>query len=104
MQRVYIVLKNADFTEGRGPMLYDRTFKSESLANEYIMSKKGIFGSKQEYYPKYSSPIRAVYNGYDMILAEVLESLISPEELKDLKKEKAQLEQRIAEIDAKIKE
>ena len=105
MQKVYIIQRNADFTEGRGPMLYDRTFNSLELAEEFIMSKKGIMGTPQKYSPSYSYPsIYREYNGYRIIIAEVLDSLISQEELELLKLEKQELEQRIAEINAKIKD
>lgn len=44
---ISIVLKNADFNEGRGPMLYDKIFNSFSKAIEYIFTQKGIYGSQQ---------------------------------------------------------
>lgn len=43
----FIVLKNADFTEGRGPMLYNALFNDYDKAVAYAMSHEGIFGSKQ---------------------------------------------------------
>lgn len=36
---IYIVTKNADFTEGRGPMLYHAAFRYHKDAVAYIMSK-----------------------------------------------------------------
>lgn len=44
---VFVVLKNGDFTEGRGPMAFHKVFRSYVGAFEYVMSKEGIFGSKQ---------------------------------------------------------
>jgi hypothetical protein len=45
MATVVIVLKNADFTEGRGPMLFDNVFSSMEKAEAYVDDKKvGIFG------------------------------------------------------------
>lgn len=36
---VYRVMKNADFTEGRGPMVYVATFASFNAARSYVMLK-----------------------------------------------------------------
>jgi len=41
------VLKNADFTEGKGPMLLDKIFRSYDKATQYIMKNEGIYGSRQ---------------------------------------------------------
>lgn len=69
---VYLVLKNGDFTEGRGPMSPLLVFSSYALAHTFIMGKEGIFGSKQRFsvtrgvnvkgeYYAYGS-----YNGYEI--------------------------------------
>lgn len=44
---VVVVKKNADFTEGRGPMLVDKIFDSMEAAEAYIAEQPGIYGSKQ---------------------------------------------------------
>lgn len=44
---IFAVLKNADFTEGRGPMLLHSTWKDYDKAVEFILEQEGIFGSKQ---------------------------------------------------------
>ena len=44
--KVFAVFKNADFTEGRGPMMLDKIFASESKACKYIDNQEGIFGAK----------------------------------------------------------
>lgn len=47
--KVYIILKNADFTEGRGPMLFYKAFVNKSAMVEYVNSiTGGIFGAKPE--------------------------------------------------------
>lgn len=43
----YVVTKNADRTEGRGPMLLDRVFSTIEAAERYVEKQEGIFGSKQ---------------------------------------------------------
>lgn len=43
----WYVLKNADFTEGRGPMVFHKVFKTLDSAVSYIMKQDGIYGSKQ---------------------------------------------------------
>jgi hypothetical protein len=47
MKKVYIVRKNGDFTEGRGPMNYHRTFSNGPEAVRYVQAQEGIFGSPQ---------------------------------------------------------
>lgn len=47
MKKVYIVMKNADFTEGRGPMLFDCAFEHGKDAVEYVSFQEGIYGSPQ---------------------------------------------------------
>ena len=44
---VFVVLKNADFNEGRGPMLLHKMFASYKDALEYIAKQQGVYGSKQ---------------------------------------------------------
>lgn len=44
---VWVVEKNSDFTEGRGPMYVDRIFAEIEDAIEYILAQDGIYGSKQ---------------------------------------------------------
>ena len=49
MDKVTIVFRNADFTEGRGPMLFDGAFSSLDKAKEYVNSKgSGIMGAKPD--------------------------------------------------------
>lgn len=44
---VYVVQKNADWAEGRGPMVMKGIFRTEAEADEYINShSSGIFGAK----------------------------------------------------------
>jgi hypothetical protein len=45
--QVFMVLKNADFTEGRGPMLPHKCFKSLKDSVDYIMKQPGIYGGEQ---------------------------------------------------------
>jgi len=52
--KVYLTFKNADMTEGRGPMLPDRCFLKRTDAERYIDSMPGVMGmrakwSKQKY-------------------------------------------------------
>ena len=69
--KVAIVLKNADFTEGRGPMFIDRVFSSVEKAEGYIMGQGGIFGSPQYKEPASYSDTGYLYNGYDIKLMEI---------------------------------
>jgi hypothetical protein len=73
---IYCVLMNADFTEGRGPMLLHKVFDTRDAAHRYIMSQAGIFGSEQKYDKKYDS-----YNGYDIKELPVYTEADKPEEM-----------------------
>lgn len=44
MANVYVVKRNADMTEGRGPMVIDIIVDSLDLAKKYILSQTGIMG------------------------------------------------------------
>lgn len=65
MSTVAVVMKNADFTEGRGPMVLHKIFDKVEHAEEYISKQEGIYGSKQEK-GKYG------WNGYSVSIMEVL--------------------------------
>lgn len=42
MITVYATYRNADMTEGRGPMVLDKVFADESDAHAYINGQKGV--------------------------------------------------------------
>ena len=47
MNKVFVVMKNRDFTEGRGPMVpTDLCFDNEESAWEYCNTQTGIYGSE----------------------------------------------------------
>lgn len=48
MKKIYIVNKNADFTEGSGPMLFHLAFEYSEDAINYVEKQEGIFGSPQK--------------------------------------------------------
>jgi hypothetical protein len=49
MMKVYMTQCNADMTEGRGPMVDDLCFKHKKHAENYIDSKQGIMGSREQW-------------------------------------------------------
>lgn len=65
MSTVAVVMKNADFTEGRGPMLLHKIFDTVEHAEEYVSKQSGIYGTPQRK-DKYG------WNGYDVNVVEVL--------------------------------
>ena len=54
MTTVYCVYKNADMTEGRGPMLLDSIWASRALAEDYMDCHFGVMG-RQERWSKSTS-------------------------------------------------
>jgi hypothetical protein len=71
---IAIVLKNNNFLEGRGAMVYHKTFKYLENAFDYILVQPGIFGSQQgvNNYPGVSIQGEPYcvsgFNGYNIIL------------------------------------
>jgi len=44
--RIYLVFRNSDMTEGRGPMVFDSAFIKKENANNYVDTKPGVMGRK----------------------------------------------------------
>lgn len=108
LERVFIILKNADFTEGRGPMLFDRVFDTFDNADAYIMTQSGIFGSKQCREPRYESDVKSArwtYNGFYIQEAHVLtkDDVLTDEQRAKLSVEVQELEAQLARARAKLK-
>ncbi len=74
----FVVLKNSDFTEGRGPMKLDCVFVSKTEAEKYVASQSGIYGSEQYREENIGNDIYGTmyysiyYNGYDIKKMEIL--------------------------------
>jgi hypothetical protein len=49
MNKITIVMKNLDMTEGRGPMIFEAAFSTFDIALEYANSKYGVMGRKTPY-------------------------------------------------------
>lgn len=67
---VFIVLKNTDFTEGRGTMIFHKAFSTLEKAQEYVENQFGIYGSPQYTRDKIKCINKAYYyNGYKILIA-----------------------------------
>lgn len=72
----YIVNKNADFQEGRGPMYFLAAYRSKAKALSFILGKEGIFGSRQITTPhttKDGNVLIESYNGYDLLTVQTVD-------------------------------
>lgn len=49
MKQVFVVFKNSDMTEGRGPMVIDSIFESYEKACDYMNTKDGVMGRSGTY-------------------------------------------------------
>jgi hypothetical protein len=49
MTTVYCVYRNADMTEGRGPMLLDSIWASKELAEDYMDCQQGVMGRQERW-------------------------------------------------------
>jgi hypothetical protein len=73
--KIYLVFRNSDFTEGRGPMVFSCAFKDATDAVEYVARQEGIFGSPQKVEIGKHFGTYASANGYDIREVELIESL-----------------------------
>jgi hypothetical protein len=48
MIKVWATYRNADMTEGRGPMILDKVFMEKDDANTYLLQQEGVMGRKPE--------------------------------------------------------
>jgi len=72
--KIYIVKKNADFIEGRGPMIIDKIFLKKEDAVAYIKNNKGIMGGNQYDKPTiYQNGKVECWNGFDINEYDVIE-------------------------------
>jgi len=78
---IFVVSMNTDFTEGRGAMVYHRTYSSYAAAHHYVMSQSGIFGSQQGLSSETEGSWS--YNGYNIKRDVVLEGPTLKELLQD---------------------
>ena len=84
-------MKNADFTEGRGPMLFHSVYDTFEAAEYFILNQDGIYGSKQGPSGYGDNEKRKSYNGYE-ILIDDLQSFSDVELELDNKKKIADIE------------
>lgn len=96
---VYVVLKNSDFSEGRGPMVFHKIFKTSQLAHDYIMQQEGIHGSKQGICKILGENY---YNGYEIRGAEVQTELLTASEKNDIEKKILRLTEEIEVLRNKL--
>ncbi len=89
--KVFVVKKNADFTEGRGPMLFNRIFSTFEAAEKYVLAQDGIYGSKQ------GKSAYGGYNGYDIEEHEVLDGWDAEDEIRK-GQELKELEERVTRL------
>lgn len=47
--KIYMTKRNADMTEGRGPMVKDLCFSKRVFAEQYIDTKSGVMGRKAKW-------------------------------------------------------
>ena len=81
--KIYIVEKNADFIEGRGPMCLDKIFLKKEDAVAYIKNNKGIMGTDQYNKPNiYNNGKTESWNGYDIVEHDVIEKYVNQISLK----------------------
>lgn len=69
MKLVYIVMRNADQQEGRGPMLVHSVYGKLKKAQEFVEAQPGIYGSKQRL--EYADDETWSYNGWAIFIQQV---------------------------------
>jgi hypothetical protein len=99
---VYRVMRNADSTEGRGPMVYVATFETFAAANAYVMHKGSPYGGTIEVYRDVDGN-RWSYGGwYEVHKDQVLQEY-DIEQVKKNLAELRQIEERAAVLRALTK-
>lgn len=66
--KVYLARRNADMTEGRGPMLIDLCFLHRDDAVKYIDNQSGVMGRRFKWSEQ-------KYGDWDIVELDVMESL-----------------------------
>lgn len=68
MNKIYIVLMNSDFNEGKGHMIIHKCFMNIDNARSYIKTQCGIMGSPQYCYSSIGTGRCNVelWNGYEI--------------------------------------
>ena len=94
MEHVWIVKKNADFIEGRGPMRLHLIFSNFDGAHNWVMAQSGIYGSQQKQ-DRPSGNSSWDYNGYSITKYKVYDSQSS---LIDAANRKKEIEAQIKEL------
>lgn len=101
MNTVWVVLENADLTEGRGPMLLRTIFSNFDAAHKWVMSRRGIGGGPQKqiskgdlsswYYDGYSIQKKVVLENEEDVLATKRRQQEIKDQIQELKDELASL-------------
>lgn len=99
---VYRVMRNADSTEGRGPMVYVTTFKTFAVANTYIMHKGSPYGNPLKFTRNADGKKWSYEGWYEVYEDEVLQDYDIESVKADLKELK-ELEERAAVLRARTK-
>ena len=87
VMEVFVVLKNSDMTEGRGPMsLIGHAFTTEEAAIEYCKTQEGVMGVKDDKVSRYENV--TIINSHEIRKIQVYENIENTEEYKlnELKK------------------
>ena len=96
---VTVILRNADFTEGRGPMMLHAIYDNLEAARTYIRSQKGIYRSPQYAEPKVYGNTES-WNGFNIILNFPVLSEYDPAYVKALERQKEEIEDKLKAVTA----
>lgn len=88
---VYVVLKNADFTEGRGPMVFNKIFANQEDAKQYAFDNLNPYGNPD--------PIR---QGFAQIVPAQVVEAYDHELVTKKKEEKKRLQDQIKELNKQL--
>lgn len=59
-KKVYLIFKNSDMTEGRGPMVLDRVMGNKAEAIQYALDQPGVMGCYRRQYACYHKTRRGI--------------------------------------------
>lgn len=100
MKEVFIVNKNSDFTEGRGPMIFHSVYDTFEAADKYIMGNGGIYGSKQGLESQRDNSWS--YNGYDIhrVPLKTIDDVLNKAQIEALRIRKETLKKELKNIES----
>lgn len=101
-REVYVVERNNDFTEGRGPMVFESVCATWDDANDYVMGKGHPYGLDFGPTPSKVDDNTTEYGGWYRVRKVPVMTAETIQDQAEIKKQIKETEKRLAELMAKV--